>query len=206
MVRALRPKDPWTYCYGAEALDGDIMQLSFEAPAPSVLEGFSPRKIFGGGARVSAENMPTRLKINGRKRRMLDFENQYHIFCVNKRFIEVVEDFQKDLQYFPLDCIWSDGSSAGSMFFLFTTVLIDSLDRDRTTVPWFAAPNGRGMWDLLEGRGKRFVFSTSKIENSHFWVDPYLPTLSPFVSDELYNALRTEKIECFYRNDRYEEF
>jgi hypothetical protein len=57
--------------------------------------------------------MPTKLRLNGRKRKLPDLLNQYHQFLVNRRFVNPVEGFQKDLQYFPIACVWSDGSADG---------------------------------------------------------------------------------------------
>ena len=207
MVRRLRPESPFVSDYGAVMLDGDKMKLSYAEPVSHLLSGLDPRDIIGGGAPVSPVNMPTKLKLKGPKRRMLDFENQFHMLLVNKRFLEIAERFQKEIQYFPVECFWRDGAPAGQMFFFFTTVLLDSVDRERTTVPWFGASDGRGMWLLHEpeAKGKSLVFSRTKIGSHHIWVDPHLPTRSPFVTEEFYATLKKEKIRSFFDSPEYEE-
>ena len=103
MARFLLPKSPWMYDYGADALDGDVNSVAFEEPVPHALEPYHPRRGFGGGARVSSHGMPTKLRLKGRKRKLIDFDNQYHMLLVNRRFIDVVEGFQKEVQYFPVE-------------------------------------------------------------------------------------------------------
>jgi len=122
MARFLLPKNPWMYDYGSDALDGDVDKVAFEEPVPHALQFHPPWVGFGGGARVSSRNMPTKLRLKGRKRKLLDFDNQYHMLLVNRRFIDLIGSFQKEVQYFPIECVWSDGSAAGQRFFFFTTV------------------------------------------------------------------------------------
>ena len=207
MVRRLVPESPYAYDYGAEMLDGDKMKLSFAEPVSHLLGGLRPSSIFGGGSPVSPVNMPTKLKLKGPKRRMLDFENQFHMLLVNKKFLEIAERFQKEIQYFPVECFWRDGAPAGQMFFFFTTVLLDSVDRERTTIPWHEIPNGMGMWrhGLPEAKGKTLVFSRAKIGSHHIWVDPHLLTKNPFVTEEFYATLKKEKIRSFFDSPEYEE-
>src|SRR6516164_3454002 len=99
MARFLFPKSPGLYDYFSDALDGDPLNIAFEEPVPYALELFPPRQGFGGGARVSSRHMPTKLRLKGRKRKLLDIENHYHMFLVNRRFVDLVEGFQKDVQY-----------------------------------------------------------------------------------------------------------
>jgi hypothetical protein len=66
--------------------------------------GIVPREIFGGGARVSPVNMPTKLRLTRREGQLIDFDNAGHMFMVTRRFVDLVEGFQKDAQYFPIEC------------------------------------------------------------------------------------------------------
>jgi hypothetical protein len=104
MARFLLPKSPGLYDYGADALDGDVTKIAFEEPVSHALELYPPREVFGGGAPVSSRYMPTRLRLKGRKRKLLDFDNQFHMLLVSRRFIDLVEDLQKDIQHCPIEC------------------------------------------------------------------------------------------------------
>lgn len=208
MVRRLIPDSIKCYAYKSYALDGDEMNLSYAEPVPHLLGGLRPDRVFGGGAPVSPVNMPTKMRVTGGpKRKLLDFNNSHHMLLVNKRFLKIAERFQKEIQYFSVECFWRDGTPAGQMFFFFTTVLKDSVDRERTAVPWFGASDGRGMWLLHEpeAKGKSLVFSRTKIGSHHIWVDPHLPTRSPFVTEEFYATLKKEKIRSFFDSPEYEE-
>jgi len=207
MVRRLRPENRGAFGGSSDALDGDCMKLSYAEPISHLLGCTTPRSIFGGGAPVSPVNMPTKLKLIGPKRKILDFNNSYHMLLVSKRFLEIAERFQKEIQYFPVECFWRDGTPAGQMVFFFTTVLKDSVDRERTTVPWHEIPNGMGMWrhGLPEAKGKALVFSRAKIGIHHIWVDPHLLTMNPFVTEEFYATLKKEKIRSFLDSPKFEE-
>jgi hypothetical protein len=202
MARFLLPKSPWTHDYGAVALDGDVENLTFEAPVPHALELWPPRQGFGGGARVSSRNMPTKLRLKGRKRKLLDFDNQFHLLLVNRRFIDLVEGFQKDVQYFPVECFWSDDSSAGEFFFFFTTILLDAVIREKTTATW--VPNRRGgLWQPKPG--ETFTFDKTRLGDTHMWVDPHMPTDGPLISEKLSDALTTAEIRLFHDTPLFAE-
>jgi len=202
MARLLVPENPWLYNYGADGLDGDVQNIAFEEPVPYALELWPPRQGFGGGARVSSRNMPTKLRLEGPKRELLDFLNQYHIYLVNRRFIAVVEAFQKEVQYFPIECIWSDGSSAGQFFFFFTTVLLDAVIREKTTAKWVSTRRG-GLWQWH--RGLTFTFDKAGMGDTHMWVDPHMPTQGALVSETLFEALKKADIRLFADMPLFEE-
>src|SRR5262245_3521217 len=202
MARSLLPKNPWTYDYGSDALDGDVNKISFEEPVPHALELNPPWAGFGGGARVSSRNMPTKLRLKGRKRKLLDFDNQYHMLLVNRRFIDLVEGFQRDVQYFPVECVWSDGSAAGQRFFFFTTVLLDAVIRERTTAKWVPTRRG-GLWQPEPG--ETFTFDKARMGDTHMWVDPHMPTHGPLVSEKLFDALKKADVRLFYDAPLFEE-
>lgn len=202
MARFLLPKNPWMYNYGSDALDGDVDQVAFEEPVPDALEHFPPRRCFGGGARVSSRNMPTRLRLKGRKRTLLDFDNQFHMLLVSRRFIDLVESLQQDLQYFPIQCVWRDGSSAGQFFFFFTTVLRDAVNREKTNAKWVQTSGG-GLWQPESGQ--TFAFDKARIGDVHMWVDPHMPTKGPLVSEELFKRLKDADIRSFYDAPLFEE-
>jgi hypothetical protein len=161
MARFLRPKSVGNYSYGSKGLDGDVMNLSFADPVPEAMRIFGPdfygpRDVYGGGARVSGRNMPTKLRFTGRKRRLVDFDGQQHMYLVTRRFVDIVEGFQKEVQYFPVECAWTDGSPAGQFFFFFTTVLLDAVIREKTTATWTQIRPDRGRW--RPDRGQAFAF------------------------------------------------
>jgi hypothetical protein len=202
MARFLLPKSPGMYDYGSDALDGDPLNIAFEEPIPHEFELFPPRRGFGGGARVSSRNMPTKLRLKGRKRKLRDLENQYHMLLVNRRFIDLVEGFQKEVQYFPVECLWSDASAAGPLFFFFTTVLLDAAIRERTTAKWVTTLRG-GLWQPQPG--ETFTFDKTRMGDTHMWVDPHMPTNGPLVSEKLFYALKKAKIRLFHDTPLFEE-
>jgi len=202
MARFLLPKSPWRYNYGSDALDGDVDNIAFEEPVPYALQFHPPWVGFGGGARISSRNMPTRLRLKGRKRKLLDFDNQYHMLLVNRRFIDLIESFQKDVQYFALECFWSDGSPAGQRFFFFTTVLLDGVIREKTTAKWVPTARG-GLWQPQPG--ETFTFDKTRMGDTHMWVDPHMPTHGPLVSEKLLSALKKAEIRLFYDAPLFEE-
>jgi hypothetical protein len=201
MARFLRPKPIGLYRYGSDGLDGDLMNLSFADPVPEAMRIFGsdfygPRDVYGGGARVSARNMPTKLRFTGRKRRLVDFDGQQHMYLVTRRFIDIVEGFQKEVQYFPVECSWADGSPAGQFFFFFTTVLLDAVIREKTTATWTPIRPDKGLWQ--PSGGQAFAFDKSRLGNTHMWVDPNMPTEGALITEALHDALKDAKIQSFY--------
>jgi hypothetical protein len=202
MARFLLPKSPGLYDYGSDALDGDPLNIVFEEPVPDALELWPPPQGFGGGARVSSRNMPTKLRLKGRKRKLPDLQNQYHMYLVNRRFIDLVEGFQKDVQYFPIDCFWSDGSPAGQFFFFFTTVLLDAVIREKTTAKWVTTRRG-GLWQPQPD--ETFTFDKARMGDTHMWVDPHMPTDGSLLSEKLFDALKKAEIRLFHDTRLFEE-
>ncbi|MGJ4890095.1 imm11 family protein [Bradyrhizobium sp. HKCCYLRH3099] len=202
MARFLLPENPWMYTYGADALDGDVDKIAFEEPVAYALELYRPWRGFGGGARVSSCHMPTRLRLRGRKRKLVDFDNQFHMLLVSRRFLDLVEGLQKDIQYFPVECIWRDGSEAGQFYFFFTTVLRDAVNREKTNATWAPTPRG-GLWQPKPG--EIFAFDKDRIGGMHMWVDPHMPTKGPLVTEELFKRLKGAEIRSFYDAPLYAE-
>ena len=201
MARFLRPKPLGMYRYGSDGLDGDLEKLSFADPVPEAMRIFGPdfygpRHVYGGGARVSARNMPTKLRFTGRKRRLVDFDGQQHMYLVTRRFIDIVEGFQKEVQYFPVECSWKDCSPAGQFFFFFTTVLLDAVIPEKTTATWTPLRSGGGLWQ--PSGGQAFAFDKSRLGNTHMWVDPNMPTEGALITEALHDALKDAKIQSFY--------
>jgi len=208
MARFLRPKPIGLYRYGSDALDGDLMNLSFADPVPEAMRIFGsdfygPRDVYGGGARVSARNMPTKLRLTGRKRKLVDFDDSNHMYLVSRRFIDIVEGFQKEVQYFPVECSWTDGSPAGQFFFFFTTVLLDAVIREKTTATWTPLRSGGGLGQPKEGEA--FAFDKSRLGNTHMWVDPNMPTKGALITEALRDALQDANIESFHEATFFEE-
>lgn len=210
LARFLIPEPIGHYRYGVEALDGDMDSLKFEEPAPDayrMADGthYGPRDIFGGGARVSAVNMPTKMRLTRRLRKALDFDNAGHMYMVTRRFIDIVETFQTDIQYYPLECVWNDSSPAGQYFLFFTTVLLDAVNRKKTTATWRTTRPGKGVWLPKYENQETFVFDKARLGNIHVWVDPNMGLKNALVSDALYGALRAAKIESFIEGGHFEE-
>jgi hypothetical protein len=203
MARFLIPKPLGLYRYGSEALDGDFDKLAFAEPVPAPLKRWPPPSGFGGGARVSSVNIPTKLRFTGRKRTLVDFDSSNHIYLVSRRFIDIVDGFQKEIQYFPVDCSWSDGEPAGQFFLFFTTVLLDAVIREKTTVTWVPTLPGEGLWQIKPGQ--TFTFDKSRLGNIHMWVDPNMPTAGALISEALHSALREAEIQSIHDGPIFEE-
>jgi hypothetical protein len=209
MARFLSPETTGMYRLNFEALDGDVMKLSFADPIPLPLQtpmrNLRPRSGYGGGAPVSKENLPTKMRVSGRKTQLVDFNTAYHIYFVNRRFIDVVERFQMEIQYFPVDCVWKDKTPAGDYYFFFTTVMTDAVIREKTTATWTPTLSGRGLWQPRLDLGETFTFDKSRLSNVHMWVDPHMTTKTALVSETLYAALREAKIESFHDSPHFAE-
>jgi hypothetical protein len=209
VARFLRPQANGMYRLNFDALDGDMMKVSYADPVPLPLQwpmgNLPPREIYGGGAPVTKESLPTRLHISGDKRQLVDFNTAYHIYLVSRRFIDLVEESQTDLQYFPVDCIWKDGTSAGQYFFFFTTIMLDAVIREKTTATWSPTLPGKGIWQPRLNLGQTFAFDKSRLGNTQMWVDPNMPTEGALVSDALYASLRQADIESFQDTPIFQE-
>ncbi len=205
MAGFLIPNPIGQYRYGVEALDGDMENLAFAEPAPPRLTMFGPRGTFGGGAPVSPVNMPTKMRLTRRKGKLIDFDNAGHMYLVTRRFIDLIENFQKEVQYFPVECFWSDKSFAGHYFLFFTTVLLDAVNREKTTATWRPTGPGEGIWQAKYEKGETFVFDKSRLGNTHLWVDPNMPTAGALMSEALRSALHAAKIESFVEGGVFEE-
>ena len=124
MARFLNPTSTAMYRLNFDALDGEVNKMSFAEPVPAPFQtpmgDLKPWSGYGGGAPVSKEYMPTKMRVSGRKKQLVDFNTAYHIYFVNRRFIDVVEQFQKEAQHFPVECVWKDKTPAGEYFFYFT--------------------------------------------------------------------------------------
>lgn len=203
MARFLKPKPVGLYRYGVEALDGDYMNLSFVDPVPRPLRYLNPRRGFGGGARVSDRNMPTKLVLERRSREVLDIDNALHMFMVSPRFIDLVSRFQSEFQTFPVECSWEDGTPAGEFFLFFTLILLDAVDRERTTATWRQVLPDGGLWQPKQG--ETFVFDKSRMRDVHMWVDPNMPDKGLLISEALYGALLDSGMQSFHKGLRYEE-
>lgn len=137
-------------------------------------------------------------------RQLVDFNTAYHIYLVNRRFIDVVEQFQTNIQYFPVDCIRKDKTPAGEYYF-FTTVMLDVVIREKTTATWTPTLPGEGLWQPRLDLGETFTFDKAGLGSVHMWVDPNMPTDGALVSDALYAALRVAKIQSFYDSPHFAE-
>lgn len=110
MARLLLPLTTGMYRLNFDALDGDVSKVAYAEPVPLPLQtpvgNLKPWRGYGGGAPVMKAFLPTKMRVSGRKTQLVDFNTAYHIYFVNRRVIDVVEQFQKEVQYFPVDCVW----------------------------------------------------------------------------------------------------
>ncbi len=204
MARFLVNKPLGMYRHGSDPLDGDFMNLLFCDPSLPALKFRTPRTNLGGGALVSAKNMPTKLVLTGRKRKLMDIDNALNMFLASARFVDLVRKFQPDIQTFPVECSWSDGTPAGQCFFLFKPVMLDAVNREKTTARWTPTVPGQGIW-YIEGPGQKFVFDKSRMGDTHFWLAPNMPSYGALVSETLYKALRDADMQSFAATLHFEE-
>jgi hypothetical protein len=77
MARFLAVETTGMYRLNFNAFDGDMMKLSFAEPVPFPfplpLRNLRPRSDYGGGVPVSKEYTPTKMRISGRKKQLVDF-------------------------------------------------------------------------------------------------------------------------------------
>ncbi|HEY1612708.1 MAG TPA: DUF1629 domain-containing protein [Rhizomicrobium sp.] len=209
MARFLAFQHTGMYRLNFDNLDGDMMKLAFAEPVPEAFHtpmgNWGPRSGYGGGAPVSPENLPTKMRVSGRKKQLVDFNVAYHIYFVSRRFIDIVERFQTELQYFPVDCVWKDKSPAGVRYFFFTTVMVDAVVREKTTSRWTPTLPGKGLWQPELHLGETFTFDMARLVGRHLWMDPHMTNEWALVSDALYAALREEKIESFHESPHFAE-
>ncbi len=209
MARFLSPESTGMYRLNFDALDGDVMKISFAEPVPMPLQtpmgNLRPRSGYGGGAPVLKEYLPTKMRVSGRKTQLVDFNTAYHIYFVNRRFIDIVEQFQKEIQYFPVECVWNDKTPAGTYYFFFTTIMADAVIREKTTATWAPTLAGKGLWQPRLDLGETFTFDKSRMNDKHIWVDPHMARGAALVSDALYAALREAKIEAFQASPHFAE-
>jgi hypothetical protein len=167
------------YSYGMRALDGDINKIR-----PIDLTPDGGREILPirakCGRRLEGDHMPTRIQIEGPKRKLTDFREGIGTF-VSSNFRAEVEKLEPGVhQFFPVEFVWKDGSHACHRFWFVPCNRLDSVDRNETTFEF------RGVWILDGSQDKSLVFSRSRIAGRHAWIDKYISAPSGvWISDRL---------------------
>lgn len=128
---------------------------------------------------------------------------------VSKRFRDLVELFEPDQhQFLPVDMFHKKGQDPFDIFYWFICCnLVDSIDRNHTTLTWEGfdyeerMEDGlrRGFWtyDHAVTPPPLPVYSLSAIGNRHLWRDPYRNREYVHCSDAFGEALLTAGLTGF---------
>jgi hypothetical protein len=175
--------------YGSDCLDGDPMKIHYVEPYLG-LAHLTPIGNTGGGAPVSDEFMPTRLRWNGPRREIPDFTFSNGMFCVSEKFKQVIERFEPGKhQFFPVEISWKNGEIAGRHYLFFFTTTLDAIEPNLTTLP-----RHHSHWMLTElGKGHRLVFDSDIVNGHHIWRERHA-TPAPYISDALAAAISEAKL------------
>lgn len=166
------------YDYGGiDALDGDWRKVQ---PIDASRDDGIPivPTCSNQGRPLDTAFMPTRIRVNGPKRDLVDVLPGYSSLLVDQRFKDAVEALEPGVhQFFPIALEWKDGSPAGSRYWFNPCSRIDSIDREQSTKRF------RNKWKQA-GPGE-FVFNRDQIGDRHVWIDKFVSGNRPFLTDTL---------------------
>ena len=188
MVYFLSAEEGEIYSYGMKALDGDIKKIKPLDLTPDGGREILPiRGKFGRP--LEGDHIPTRVQIEGPKRKLTDLREGIGTF-VDASFRAEVEKLEPEVhQFFPVEFVWKDGSHACHRFWFVPCNRLDSIDRNATTFEF------RGVWVLDGSRDKKLVFSRSQIAGRHAWIDKFISAPGGvWISDELKQNLESAGI------------
>lgn len=178
MVYFLSHKSDEVYSYGMKALDGDVDKIQ-----PTDLSRDAGVRIRANyvytGRPFEKDYIPTRLELEGPKRKITDIYSGYGLF-VDEKFRVAVEEFEPGVhQFFPVEFVWKDGSHAGNRYWFVPCSRLDTVDRQKTTFEF------RNVWFLDGSQDKQLIFSRSQIGDHHVWIDKFVVMPSPLISEAL---------------------
>jgi hypothetical protein len=185
MVYRFFQSDDEVYSYGSIRLDGDLKKVGPVDTTPD--EG---RRIEShmksAGRPIDPTHLPTKIKVEGPKRNLPDvYEAGAKV--VDEKFRAVVEELEPGVhQFFPVELLWSDGSSAGQRYWFFVCNRLDTVDREKTTKEF------RNLWKS-RGNGE-FVFNRGQIGDHHIWIDKFMASSDPLMSNAMHDALVAAEI------------
>lgn len=190
MVFSIFCEDGEVYSYDYKALDGDIrkvkpIDMTFDRgktklPGPSMQ-----------GLKMDVTHLPTKLRWGGPKRELTDLQHGGVAFLVPEAFKEILERLEPGVHdFYPVELIWKDGTSAGKRYWFYPQHRLDTVDREKTT-----HTIGKGLWDLDSNKSGKLVFSHKAIGDRHAWIDKLIPGGSiVFVSEAFKRELEAAGI------------
>lgn len=178
MVYFLSHKNDEVYSYGIKALDGDVDKIQPTDLSRDVGVRISANYVYTGRP-YEKDHIPTRIELEGPKRKIPDLYSGYGLF-VDEKFKATVEKFEPDVhQFFPVEFVWKDGSHAASRYWFVPCNRLDTVDREKTTFEF------RNVWFLDGSRDKDLVFNRSQIGAHHIWIDKFIVMPTPAISETL---------------------
>jgi len=181
MVYRFFQADDEMFSYAVERLDGDLNKVG---PVDVTQDDGAVIREYNtvAGRAIDPSHLPTKVEIKGPKRGITDVYLAGGTL-VDEKFRSIVEALEPGVhQFFAVDLLWSDGSSAGSRYWFFVCNRLDTVDREKTT------KNFRNLWSN-RGDGE-FIFNRGQIGGHHIWVDKFTtPFMGILMSNEMHDAL-----------------
>lgn len=178
------------YSYDYKPLDGDIKKVK---PVDMAFDrGIS--KVSGPvaqGLKMDTTHLPTKLRWGGPKRDLTDLQDAGYAFLVPEAFRDILESLEPGVHdFYPVELVWTDGTSAGTRYWFYPQHRIDAADREKTTYDL-----GGVLWDLDSNESGKLVFSRKAIGDCHSWIDKLIPaSRCVFVSEEFRRQLEAAGI------------
>lgn len=166
------------YDYGGiDALDGDWQRV--QPLDLSHDDGIRIKATCSNQGRpLDAAFMPTRMRVNGPKRKLVDTLPTYGALLVDQRFKDAVEALEPGVhQFFPIALEWKDGTPTGSRYWFNPCNRLDAIDRERSTKPFRNK--------VMQSGPGEIVFNRSRIGGCHVWKDKFVSGNRPFLTDTL---------------------
>ena len=180
MVCILTCEDGEVYSYDYKPLDGDVrkvkpIDMAFDRGKPKL-----PSPV-AQGLKMDVTHLPTKLLWGGPKRELTDMQDAGYTFLVPGTFKDVLERLEPGIHdFYPVELVWKDGTSAGHRYWFYPQHRIDTVDREKTT-----HTIGKVLWDLDSNKDGKLVFSRKTIGDRHAWIDKLIPGgRYVFVSEE----------------------
>ena len=188
MVYFVYADDGYMFDWGFHWLDGDLDKMKPADMSPDdgirIKPGF-----YTQGRALEPDHVPTKARVGGRKRKLADVLPGSGSLVVDDKFRTILEELEPGVhQFFPLDLVWKDGSSAGRRHWFNPCNRIDGPDREKSTwvfdVIWLPKnPH------LPEGEKPELVFSRAKIGDRHAWVEKRISGRVIMISDAFKHRL-----------------
>jgi hypothetical protein len=206
MVHGLYVVPTVDYSIGSTPLDGDIDKVRVADKTPDGGDLFGA---FESGRAVDTTLMPTKMRWDGGKIKMPDFDRS-HCINVSERAKALIERFEPHVhQFIPVDYYYGTSDVKERRYFFICCNRIDSLDHDKTTfvlrhivtttnieVNYWApiqdlVRNGEQHLippHLTAKTDSNWVFSLARIGNKHLWHDKFM-SKGTWLSDTLSDAI-----------------